>query len=288
MKNLYLIFKKDTNQTTLDLLKKSAEERNISVIPIYSEDFDFSENLILTKEDALYRLSIDKRSELVEKFLINENVTTFYHSINACVSKLDNVIEATLIHKKNNLPIIKTIFSLTNNKELLKMYAKELNNFPLIIKSVGGQHGVGVMKIDSLESLFSISDYLHKQNDSYILRQFIDYTEHARLIVLGNSVISSIEYKRVTDDFRSNVGKELTLINKKFDPTIEDIAVKAVSSLGFDFGGVDILIDKSGLPFIAEVNFPCFFPRAQQYSNIDISGKMIDFLLNKSKVLISP
>lgn len=286
MKNLYLILRKDSNKTTFDLLKKSAEERGINVKPIYTDDFDFTENILLTKNDALYRISTDKNSLLLEKFLINENVISFYSSLKECISKLDNVVEATLIHEKNNLPIIKTIFALTNNKSLLKKYAKKLDEFPLIIKSAGGQHGVGVIKIDSLESLYSVADYLHKQNDEFILRKFIDYREHARLIVLGDKVISSIEYKRVENDFRSNVGKKLTIVNKKFDPKIEEIAVRSVSVLGYEFGGVDILIDKNGSPFIAELNFPCYFPRAQQSSNIDISGQMIDFLINKSKGMI--
>ena len=62
------------------------------------------------------------------------------------------------------------------------------------------------------------------------------------------------------------------------------MAVKAVRSLGYEFGGVDILFEEeTNNPYIAEVNFPCFFPTTQRLTNIDISGKMIDFLINKSK-----
>lgn len=275
--------RKDSNQTTFALLKKSAEERDIAINVIFTEDFDFTEHLVLSQNDALYRISSDKTSVLIEKFLCNEHVVSFYLSVRDCMGKVDNVLEATLIHKQHNLPINKTIFSLTNNKPLLKKYVLELGGFPIIIKSAGGQHGVGVMKIDSLESLYSVVDYLAMQNDEFILRQYIDYKEHARLIVLGDQVISSIEYKRVENDFRSNAGNDLNIINKKFDSNIENIAIKSVQVLGYEFGGVDILIDQNGNPFIAEVNFPCYFPRAQQYSNIDISGQMIDFLINKSK-----
>ncbi len=283
MKNIYLILKKYSNRTTFDLLKKSAEDRNINVKPIYTEDFDFSTSLVLSKNDSIYRISTDKKSCLVEKFLASIDVISFYKNHIDCIGKLDNVLECTLIHEKLNLPIIPTIYSLPRDKNLLRKYSDKLNKFPIIIKSTGGQHGVGVMKIDSLESLYSISDYLSQEKNDFILREFIDYVEHARLIVLGNKVISSIEYKRVKDDFRSNVGKNLEIINKNFGEKINDIAIKSVNSLGYEFGGVDILIDKEGNPFIAEVNFPCYFPRAQEYTDIDISGQMIDFLINKSK-----
>lgn len=283
MKNLYLILRKGSNPTTFDLLKKSAQERGIVVIPIYTEEFDFSQKLYLTSDDAIYKISKDKTSLLIEKYLINKEAVGFYANYLTYIRKTDDAVINLLIHQKLDLPIIKTIFSVTNDKRILSRYVDELSGFPLIIKSMGGQHGVGVMKVDSLDSLYSVVDYLFKQDDSFILRKFIDYKEHARLIVLGNKVISSIEYKCVKDDFRSNVGNKLNIISKIFSNEVEKIAVDSVCSLEYEFGGVDILIDKNNQPFIAEVNFPCYFPRAQEYSGIDISGQMIDYLINKSR-----
>lgn len=282
MEHLYVILKKDAGTTALEsfnLLKKSAEERSISIQVIYTEDFDFTEDITLSKQDALYRISTDKQSSTIEKFLINDEVSSFYCSARDCLVGADHI----MILRYNNLPINKTIFGLTSNKALLKKYADTLGGFPIIVKALGGSHGVGVMKIESLESLYSVADYLVHQHGRFILRQYIDYKEHARLIVLGNKVISSVEYKRVEHDFRSNAGNDLTVQHKTFDASIEHIAIQAVHALGYEFGGVDILIDQHDTPYIAEVNFPCYFPRAQQYSNIDISGHMIDFLIQKSK-----
>lgn len=287
MKNLYLILRKNSKLTAFNLIKKSAEERNINVKPIYTEDFDSSEQDFLTENDGLYRIASDTKSSALEKILINENVITFFKSYLYCMGNLKKSTGSFLTHFKNNLPIIPTIAYTSQKRVLISKYVEMLGGFPIILKVIGGSHGVGVMKIDSLESLYSVIDYLDENNIFFILRKFIDYKAHARMIVLGDKVVSSIEYKRVKDDFRSNVGHDLTIVNTKFDKKVEETAVKSVSVLGYEFGGVDILIDRDDQIFIAEVNLPCYFPRAQQYSNIDISGQMIDFLINKSKSKIS-
>lgn len=289
MKNLYLILRKKSDQahfkTSFELLRNSAEMRKIQVQSIFTEKFDFSKQANLTHHDGLYNLCDDINSQLIEKSIINSKVQTFYSHYKYGINKVGDVddVRSYCIHNNNNLPVMKTILSLPNNKAMLKKYVNYLEGFPIIIKSTGGSHGIGVMKIDSMESLRSIVDYLRQQKDNFIMRKFIDYTKHARFIVLGNTVIASIEYKRLKNDFRSNVGNKLNIVAQSFGAPIEKIAVDAVRLLGYEFGGVDILIDEYHKPHIAEVNFPCYFPRAQEATGVDISGQMIDYLINKSK-----
>ncbi len=287
MKRLYIIVNKSyPTQVSFTLLNQSAKEKGVEVIPIVVEEFDFLQPPSFSSEDGLYRISTSETSRLIEKFLINKEVLSFYQNYEYCVGKFDNVIETTLLHQKNGLPIIPTIlYSPYSSAELLKQYARSLNGFPLILKSIGGQHGVGVIKVDSLSSLYSLSDYIRSKSDLFILRKFIDCKQHARLIVLGEKVIDSIEYKMVKDDFRSNVGEKLHVLPQRFSQEIEDIAVQSVKILGLQFGGVDILIDQNNQGFIAEVNFPCFFPRCQLLTGTDISGMMVNFLIEKSTKL---
>lgn len=285
MKNLYLILRKNSNKTTFDLLKKSAEERNISVKPIYTEDFDFTENIILTKKDALYRISTDRISLMIEKVLINKNTISFFDSYLNCIGRRDNTVGSSLMNSKSDLPIIPTVFALPTNKEQVFKYAQHLGGFPIILKALGGMRGVGVMKIDSIDSLSSVVDFLIKKLETIILRKFIKHKEQIRFIVLGKKVIAY--YTNIASiDFRTNVGSNdvRKRIVKKYDEKIKKLAIKAVNSLGYEFGGVDILLEEgTNKPYIAEVNFPCFFPTTQRLTNMDISGHMIDFLINKSK-----
>lgn len=277
----YCINRIGANPTTIKLLKKSAKERNIKFEEIYSDSYEFTKFPTLRKDDMLYNVCVDHRSRTLEKCIINNDVSTFCINNNTGLHSYDNVIDATIIHSKNNLPIIKTVFDITRDRKTLINYVDFLEGFPIIIKSTDGSHGIGVIKIDSLDSLFSIVDVLLNENNMFIMRKFINYKQHARLIVLGDRVISSIEYKKIENDFRSNVGKELNIVAKDFGKKIEDSAIKAVHVLGYEFGGVDILIDDKDNFYVAEVNYPCFFPRAQQTTGIDISGSMIDYLMKK-------
>lgn len=267
------------------MLKEACSKRSVAFEVISSEDYNFSSPVTLSKGTILYKVSTDLRSSAVFKSLLRDDIATVYHDNDVAIAYTEN---SSMLHQKHGLPIIKTIFDITRNRELLQAYATYLGGFPLIIKVLGGSHGVGVMKIDSLESLVSVADFLigSKGDAKYMLRQYIDHEYSARLTVVGNKVADSIEYKRVSGDFRSNVGSELTVSVKKFDASIEALAIRAVAVLQSDFGGVDILIDKHGNGFLAEVNIPCFFPRSQMISGVDIAGQLVELLSKKSAKLL--
>ncbi len=230
----------------------------------------------------LYRVSTTKESRIIERLLIKDGVSTFYNNVGQPLRPLANPT-VPLALEKFNVSIVPTIYSLPSNRDELKKYVDHLGGFPIVIKDMGGSHGVGVMRIDSLESLYSVVDVLLAKGGNYILRKYIDYKAHYRLIVLGEKVVGTVEYPRVEKDFRSNVGDDLQVIETKCDKNVEDIAINAVKAKYFEFGGVDILVGEDGKPYVAEANFPCFFPRVQNATGIDISGMMVEHLTKKAQ-----
>ena len=270
---------------TIKFLEASCRDRQITFNLINPQKIDYtSDSHLPLAGDLLYRASTIqsgcKDAGIAEAFLLNDKVTTFYHSFERSLTRH---VSSFVAHQKANLPTPKTIPRLSRRRTLLKKYVDYVGGFPVIIKATGGSHGLGVMKVDSLESLTSVVDYLHLTHENIILRQFIDVSTSARLIVLGHQVVASLEYAAPDDDFRSNIGNFPNVTAKEFPAPIQDLAVKATLALGIDFGGVDILIDNNDQLFITEVNFPCNFARAQKTCDINISGLMIDFLLQKAK-----
>jgi glutathione synthase/RimK-type ligase-like ATP-grasp enzyme len=91
-------------------------------------------------------------------------------------------------------------------------------------------------------------DYLDAMDTKVILRKFISHTSQGRLVVVGDKVVASdIATMSITHDFRSNVGDDKTRIWEihTYDKHIESIAIQAVHSYGVEFGGVDILFEKT-------------------------------------------
>ncbi len=278
----YCIIEKDNedSQKRYALLEESCINKNIDFIKIIPEEFNYI-NSYIEEDSILYRATPGTKSRVIEKWIAG-NSTTFYKDN---FYLLNDRSSSFFSNRASGLPIIQTIPDFFSNFDQIDNYVNFVGGFPLIIKITGGSHGVGVIKIDSIESLKSFSDYLKTTSKNIILRKFIKHKKQGRLIVLGDKVIAS-HLNYCNKDFRSNVGSNQERMREAmvFPENVQQIAVKAVQSIGLDFGGVDILFEEeTNNPYIAEVNFPCYFPTTQHLTNIDISGQMIDFLIAKSK-----
>lgn len=279
--NFYLITHESNEHINEVFINACNKNQNVNLILVDIDKYPTKNFVAPTKNDALYRASTKPFARQVEIDLLNDEVATFYNNYRRSLHGGISAAADEKIYTENEIPTPKTIFIIPDNKTNLELKLEDLNGPPYIIKVSGKSHGVGVMKVDSIESLFSVLDYLKNDDTKIMIREYIPVTSSARLIVLGDKVIDSIEYIVPANDFRSNVG-EPNVKAKKFSTEIENTAIKAVNLLNLEFGGVDILIhdDKH---YLTETNFPCFFPRAQNTTGTDIATLMIEYLLNKQQ-----
>lgn len=281
---LFVISRLETNETTINLLKEACGNLGIDFNLLITEEFNAMNAPELTENDMLYCLADDYSSRSIEKLLINSSVKTFYTDYKKCYEKMDDADDVTsyYTHRLAGLPTIETVPVMTADKTVLSEYASSLGGFPIIIKAVGGtSHGVGIIRIDGQESLYSVADFLVGTNTNFLFKKYINVNQHIRAIVLGDTVIDSIEYITPEGDFRSNVGEEPNVRPIEIGELASRIAVSAVKTLGFEFGGVDLLVDKDGGVHIAEVNFPCFFSRAQMATGKPLAKIMLEYLASK-------
>jgi len=269
---------KPNQEVTRDLLKKSAQEKDLEFINIDVDSFDIGNLKYQKQKGIFYRVASGSQAKNIELFLLeNNNFTTFYSNTKAAYFSSNDIA----LQKFYKLPIPKTITFLTDDYGFLEKAVKYVGGFPVIIKVTGLSHGAGVMKINTMETLISVVGFL-KKNDtkSMVIREYIDSYRHARLVVIGSAVVDSIEYIVPENDFRTNVGTP-QVKSEEFPKEFSEIAIKAVNIMDLEFGGIDILIGKDDRPYLAEVNFPCYFPRNQLATKIDVSGMMIDYLVEK-------
>lgn len=282
MSTLYLIASEEQEQTgeSVVLLKAAAKERSIPVAIIHPETFDYTNIPKLSNGDMLYRVRVGEEAALIERLLLHNGVATFYHDV---VDATRPYVDRPLVLERAGVSIVPTIFGLSNERDVLDRSVEKLGGFPVVVKEVGGSHGVGVMKLDSTQSLYSVADVMLSKGGKYLMRAYIDYEQHLRLVVVDDRVVGTVEYPRIKNDFRSNVGEDIDVVAVEVSTAIQDMAVQAVHAYDLEFGGVDILTDKDGSAYVAEANFPCFFPRVQLAQGGDVAGAMLDHLVKKSK-----
>lgn len=281
--NFYCITKNVRN-TSYIAFSEICKEKGINFIGLNP----FKTNVLslnIQKGDLVYRIADNKAANLLEKYILDKGAVGFYKDS----SKINLLQDGFLAFFENQkLPSPKTIVPITASRKILREYVEYLGGFPVILKVLGGSLGRGVIKIESFDSLFSVAGYLKEQfpNKEIALKEFIEHKEQLRLVVLGKRVLFGYARFKSKEDFRTNFGG----CEKDFcDPSneIKKIAVQAVDNMNLEFGGVDILIEeKTGKPFLAEVNFPSALKVSSMMAKekgIDIEREMIEFLIKKAK-----
>jgi len=128
--------------------------------------------------------------------------------------------------------------------------------FPMIIKTLRGTHGIGVMKVDSLSSLKSVAQALMSEGQEIMLQEFIEHEESARLIMLGDEMLAANKRKQPKDkdEFRTNshLGSE----TEKYEPSEDELAMgrRIVELFGCRFCAIDYIIKGEHNLIVLEVN----------------------------------
>jgi len=263
------------------ILRKACDERNIEFIDIDALAHDYTTIPQLEKGSLFYKVS--RGAQRLESLLLKADVITFF-TRNPEVWFYSCSTQFAITHEKIGLQQPRTIHSLTSNKILLRKCVEYLEGFPVIITVTGGTTVAGIIKVDSFESLVSVIEYVISTEQEAVLRQYIEFAGSARLTVLENRVVASLEYKKPHDDFPTNAGDALIVTDAKFSTEVEQTAIKSVHSIGVELNGVDIIFDNNGNHYLSEMNFPMGFQSIPKICGVDIGGLMIDHLISKAQL----
>ena len=115
----------------------------------------------------------------------------------------DNKMSAYTAFERNNINTPRT--SLVNNeKSIIDAHERIGGKFPVIIKTLTGTQGIGVSKVDSMESMMSVIQSLWKFNAPLIIQEFLKIEFDVRTIVLNGRIVASTKRIKPEKDFRSN------------------------------------------------------------------------------------
>jgi len=157
---------------------------------------------------------------------------------------------------------------------------------PVIMKTLRGSKGVGVLFIESEKALDSIVQLIYKQDEDtdLLLQEYIKTDYDVRVLVLGNKVLATMKRPVIEGDFRSNVSQgskpeKLKLTELEIEESLK--AAKAVNGL---WTAVDFIPSKNREkepPFVIEVNSSPGTEGMEEASGQNISKEIIEFFADK-------
>ena len=129
------------------------------------------------------------------------------------------------------------------------------DKYPLILKTLRGSKGVGVIFIESKRQLVSIIQLIWKQNpDSEVLLQsYIKSDFDVRVIMLNNKPVAAMKRSVVEGDFRSNYSQGADISEYELSEEEKLVCVKADKAVGGMWTAVDFIPYKDQI-FVLEVN----------------------------------
>ena len=172
------------------------------------------------------------------------------------------------------------------NADTLQQSLESLDSkFPIIMKTLEGSKGVGVLFIESERQIESLVQLLYNQNEDVdlLIQEYIKTDGDIRVIVLGGKVIASMKRDVVEGDFRSNVSqgakvKEYELTDLEIEQCL--LAAKAIDGSWVAVDFIPSKNPKTEPPYILEVNHSPGTEGIEKATGDNIVKKVIDFYSN--------
>ena len=146
------------------------------------------------------------------------------------------------------------------NQDELENAVKKLDTkFPIIMKTLRGSKGVGVLFIESERALTSIVQLMYKTDSSsdLLIQEYIKSDFDVRVIVLGGKIVGTMQRDVVEGDFRSNYSQGAKVKSYKLSQLETEQCLLSAKALDGILTAVDFIPSaspKTAAPFILEVN----------------------------------
>ena len=182
---------------------------------------------------------------------------------------------------------------LISDKDSSILAFKELgSDYPIILKTVTGTKGVGVMYIESEKSLSAITQILYKldENIGLMLQEYIPTKYDVRAIVRNKEIIATMQRPVVPGDFRSNVAQGSKPTTIKLTKLEEENCIQAADMVDGLWVGVDFIPAKNrekDQPFIIEINGSPGSAGIEEASKSNMVGNILEYYKDRTKWLKS-
>ncbi len=166
----------------------------------------------------------------------------------------------------------------------LEALVEQLGGPPVIVKPVRGTQGVGVMLMESVESIRAISETMWGLGQNFVMQKFIAEARgrDIRAFVVGRKVVAAMRRVSDTRDFRANIHRGGRGEPLKLPRALGQLAIKASTQMGLEVAGVDLLETQNG-PMLLEVNSSPGLEGIERFTGINVAAAIIQRAESLSK-----
>jgi ribosomal protein S6--L-glutamate ligase len=171
---------------------------------------------------------------------------------------------------------------ITNNLYTLPFIIDKVSTAPYIVKLATGTQGLGVILSESKSNAESIVEAFQKTEEKVLIQQFIEEARGSdiRVFVIDGEIVGAMKRQAKNGEFRSNLHRGAQSEKVVLTSEEEEVALKATKIMGLHIAGVDMLRSHTG-PLILEVNASPGLEGIEGTTQIDIAGKIIEFIERK-------
>lgn len=168
---------------------------------------------------------------------------------------------------------------LTWSPEQLEAVVRQHLGTPVVLKTLQGTWGVGVMRADSVASARAIFETLGGMERLVMAQRYIPEAarQDIRAIVVGQEVLGAFRRRTPPDEFRANIHRGGSAEMVDLPAGYAKMAVAAAQALGLDLAGVDLVETEAG-PLVLEVNATPGWKQIERLSDIDATGRIAAFV----------
>ena len=227
------------------------EEKN--TLTVYNYDGKDSEHTFIGKDTVCITRAGSIEDEaglsLISAF---QNSSAFMLNTRSAMLTCDNKLTTALLFEKFGIPTPRTAF-ISNEKNLDDALKLVGSKFPIILKTLTGTQGIGVVKVESYENLVSTVQALWNHDAEVLIQEFMEVPFDVRTFVVDNKIFASTKRIHSSTDFRSNIHRGGSAEPYKLSEEEMEIILKASRVSKAYLVGVDHIVYK-GKPYVLEVN----------------------------------
>lgn len=270
-------FKEVAVEEGIDLKVISAREVDIFVsndktgVRLNGERVDLPDFVIprLGSRTSYFSLAVIRQLETLGVFVVNSS-----RSIEIVKDKLFT----QQILGQNNLPVPKTMLA---KFPIDVDYVRSELGFPVILKTLSGNRGVGVFLSETEESFVDLVSLIEVTNRdaNLILQEFIkaSFGRDLRVLTIGGKVIACIQRTAKEGSFKANVSQGGSALPYPLNDEIEWLATQVSNTLGLDFAGIDLLFSENHF-LICEANSAPGFKGIEASVDLNIPRELFNFI----------